>query len=79
MLWDWAKGKAVGKLDSGHVANVFQVGLGLGMEGTRDGRKGSKGYSVSLGCTIMISVWSRELYIVEVRHYTACLYEFQLQ
>ena len=25
VLWDWAKGKAVGKLDSGHVANVFQV------------------------------------------------------
>lgn len=25
VLWDWAKGRPVGKLDSGHVANVFQV------------------------------------------------------
>lgn len=25
VLWDWAKGKVVGKFDSGHVANVFQV------------------------------------------------------
>ncbi len=26
ILWDWARGKVVGKYDTGHVANVFQVG-----------------------------------------------------
>ena len=25
VLWDWSKGKIVGKFDSKHVANVFQV------------------------------------------------------
>lgn len=26
VLWDWAKGKKRTKFDSGHIANVFQVG-----------------------------------------------------
>ena len=26
VLWDWARGNVLGKFDSGHVANVFQVG-----------------------------------------------------
>ena len=25
VMWDWAKGTKLAKLDSGHVANVFQV------------------------------------------------------
>lgn len=25
ILWDWARGKSVGKYNTGHVANVFQV------------------------------------------------------
>lgn len=27
VLWDWTRGKAVSKFDSGHVANVFQVSI----------------------------------------------------
>lgn len=30
VLWDWASSKVMGKFDSGHVANVFQVRLLLG-------------------------------------------------
>ena len=28
VLWDWGKGSVVGKFESGHVANVFQVKQG---------------------------------------------------
>jgi len=27
VLWDWEKGKQLAKIDSGHMANVFQVSL----------------------------------------------------
>ena len=27
VLWDWEKGSQLAKIDSGHMANVFQVSL----------------------------------------------------
>lgn len=29
VLWDWVKGTKMAKFESGHIANVFQVSLGI--------------------------------------------------
>ena len=40
VLWDWAKGRMLTKLESGHISNIFQVRLSVEQPHTRMGLGG---------------------------------------